>query len=141
MKVDKRAVTLIAGGAIVGLAAGVAVAALSTLTVPIQTGPTIGGGGPYTQIGIGGFPDEGLASSVIIERRGQRSGNSTDDGPALVVKELNNTTQLGAARFESSKGKIVEAIGQGGSHFVHRGFRIRTVARQATWPSPRSGPS
>lgn len=123
MNTHLKTLTLVVTGTVVGLMAGAASASLTGLNVLLGTGPTIGGGGPYTQIGIGGFPTEGLASSVIIERTGQRSGNATDDGPALVVKELNNTSQLGAARFESSKGVVVEAVGQGGSVFRHPGVR------------------
>jgi hypothetical protein len=140
MKTDKRAVTLVAGGAIVGLAAGVAVAALSTLTVPIATGPTIGGGGPYTQIGIGGDPALGEASSVIIERSGQRPGMSEDDGPALVVK----SDKFAAARFEAfgnSGAKPIEAVSNQGSVFTHTGVVNTNGTKKEMSPSPPSGPS
>ena len=107
-----------ASGVFVG--AGVAYAALSTLTVPIATGPTIAGGGPYTQIGIGGDPSQGLASSVVVERLGQRNGVSDDDGPALYVY----SNKFAAGRFEAtgnSGAKPLEATGNRGSVFTHTG--------------------
>jgi hypothetical protein len=122
MKNEKKVATWVAGGTALGLVIGAsaAYAALSGLVVPIATGPVIAGGGPYTQIGIGGDPAKGEASSVIIEREGQRAGVADDDGPALIVK----SNQFAAARFEAfgnAGAKPIEAVSNRGSVFTNTG--------------------
>lgn len=114
---SKKTLTLVLVSTTVGMAAGIATAALSGLTEVYHTGPKIGGGGPYTQIGVGGDPAKGEAASFIIERSGQRPGMSEDDGPALVVK----SNKFSAARFEGLGGGIkpLEANGRASSVFTN----------------------
>lgn len=116
-----RKTTLIAVGALsIGFAAGSA-PVFSDIANVLFTGPKIQGGGPYTEFGIGGDPAKGEAASFVFERNGQRPGNSTDDGPALVVK----SDRFGAGKFQATRNgvKPVEAIGRSGSVFKNTGVK------------------
>lgn len=107
MTVRSRAAVISAIVALMALAAAGGAFAASQL---IHESPKVGGGGPYTNV-MWGDGANGEAASFVVERDGQRSGMSQDDGAAFVARvDMNtNNPDFAAVRAENSKQSAVVA--------------------------------
>ena len=85
----------------------------------MQATNKIQGGGPYNHMYFAGDPTLGEAGSFVIERNGQRPGNSTDDGPAFVVRSKKH----GAARFDGGVEVVKNAANVLPMKVVHNGVK------------------